>query len=311
MIVRGALLALAGSAAVKDVVTSVPGISDVVTRFAAGETDDDAVRATSDLQDAGFMVTLDYLGEDTLDRAQADLTTGAYIRVLHRLSDAGLTPGAEVSVKLSAVGQALPGDGQQIATDNASQICAAADEVGTSVTLDMENHTTTDLTLQTLEDMRVDFPETAAVLQAYLHRTEQDCRDLASVGSRIRLCKGAYAEPASVAYQDRTDVDRSYVRCMKVLLAGRGYPMFATHDSRLIAIAEALTRRFNRADGTYEYQMLYGVRRDEQRRLLEANERVRVYVPYGTEWYGYLVRRMAERPANLTLGIRAILDNHD
>jgi proline dehydrogenase len=263
---RGALLALAGSAVVKDVVTSVPGISDVVTRFAAGETDDDAVRATSDLQAAGFMVTLDYLGEDTLDRAQADMTTGAYIRMLHRLSDAGLTPGAEVSVKLSAVGQALPGDGQQIATDNASQICAAADEVGSSVTLDMENHTTTDLTLQTLEDMRVEFPDTAAVLQAYLHRTEQDCRDLASAGSRIRLCKGAYAEPASVAYQDRTDVDRSYVRCMKVLLAGAGYPMFATHDSRLIAIAEALTRRFHRADGTYEYQMLYGVRRDEQRR---------------------------------------------
>jgi proline dehydrogenase len=175
----------------------------------------------------------------------------------------------------------------------------------------MEDHTTTDLTLQTLSDLRSDYPDTGAVLQAYLRRTVQDCKDLATEGSRIRLCKGAYAEPESVAYQDRSEIDRSYVRCMKVLLAGEGYPMFATHDDRLISIAEALTRRFGRITGSYEYQMLYGVRRDEQRRLLQAGERVRVYVPYGTEWYGYLIRRMAERPANLTLGIRAILDHHD
>jgi proline dehydrogenase len=148
------------------------------------------------------------------------------------------------------------------------------------------------------------------VLQAYLHRTPGDCRDLAVAGSRIRLCKGAYAEPESVAWQERGDVDRAYVRCLKILFAGDGYPMIATHDDRLVAIAEALTRRFGRAADTYEFQMLSGVRRDEQRRLLDAGERVRVYVPYGTEWYGYLVRRMAERPANLTLGVRAMLDRH-
>jgi proline dehydrogenase len=309
--VRGALLSLARSKAVRDVVTSAPGISGVVTRFAAGDTDDDAVRATSDLQAVGFAVTLDYLGEGTHDREQANLTTGAYIRILHRLGDAELTNDAEVSVKLSAVGQALPDGGHEIATDNARQICAAAESVGTTVTLDMEDHTTTDLTLQTLADLRSDHPDTGAVLQAYLHRTEQDCKELATSGSRIRLCKGAYAEPESVAYQERAEIDRSYVRCMKALLAGEGYPMFATHDPRLISIAEALTRRFGRSEGSYEYQMLFGVRRDEQRRLLDAGERVRVYVPYGTEWYGYLVRRMAERPANLALGIRAILDLHD
>jgi proline dehydrogenase len=295
----------------KNVVTSAPGVAGVVTRFAAGDDDDDAVRAASDLQESGFTVTLDYLGEDTLDRAQADLTTGAYIRILHRLADAELTKGAEVSVKLSAIGQALGDDGQEIATDNARQICQAAADTGTTVTLDMEDHTTTDMTLTTLHDLRADFPRTGAVLQAYLHRTEQDCRDLATAGSRIRLCKGAYAEPESVAHQGRTDIDRSYVRCMKVLLSGEGYPMFATHDHRLISIAEALTRRYQRASGSYEYQMLYGVRRDEQRRLLDAGERVRVYVPYGTQWYGYLVRRMAERPANLALGVRAILEHHE
>lgn len=287
---------------------SAPGIGDIVTRFAAGETDDDALRATSDLQDQGFAVTLDYLGEDTVDRAQAEQTAGAYVRVLTRLADAGLASRTEVSVKLSAIGQSLAGDGVALATDNALAICRAADEAGTTVTLDMEDHTTTDLTLATLAALRAEFPATGAVLQAYLHRTEADCRDLAVPGSRIRLCKGAYREPKTVAYQSRVDIDRSFVRCMKVLLAGQGYPMFATHDDRLVAIAEALTRRYGRGRDTYEFQMLYGVRRDEQRRLLNAGETIRVYVPYGTEWYGYLVRRMAERPANLGLGLRAILD---
>ena len=309
--IRGALLALARSQSVKNTVTSVPGIAGVVTRFAAGETEDDAIRAASDLVDSGYTVTLDYLGEDTRDRAQAAQTAGEYIRMLHRLRESELNDRVEVSVKLSAVGQALSTDGHQIATANAHEICDAAAEVGTTVTLDMEDHTTTDFTLETLQSLRTDHPATGAVLQAYLRRTEADCRDLAVEGSRIRLCKGAYSEPDSVAFQERGDVDRSYVRCMKVLLTGRGYPMFATHDARLISIAEALTRRFDRADGSYEYQMLYGVRRDEQRRLLESGERVRVYVPYGAEWYGYLVRRMAERPANLALGIRAILDHHE
>jgi proline dehydrogenase len=308
MIVRAALLGLAGGQAVKDAVTSAPGIGDIVTRFAAGESDDDALRATSDLQDEGFDVTLDYLGEDTLDRVQAEQTAGAYVRILSRLADAGLAPRTEVSVKLSAVGQALPGEGAELATDNALAICEAAKDAGTTVTLDMEDHTTTDLTLASLAALRKDFPDTGAVLQSYLHRTEADCRDLAASGSRIRLCKGAYREPESVAFQSRADIDRSYVRCMKVLLAGEGYPMFATHDDRLISIAEALTRRYGRGPDTYEFQMLYGVRRDEQRRLLGAGEAIRVYVPYGTEWYGYLVRRMAERPANLSLGLRAILD---
>lgn len=311
MTVRDAVLSLARSGSVKRLVTSAPGISGVVTRFAAGDDDDDAIRATRELADGGFLVTLDYLGEDTNDRGQADRTADAYVRILERLAAAGLTAGAEVSVKLSAVGQALETVGREVSTDNARRICAAAETAGTTVTLDMEDHTTTDLTLQTLHELRVDFPQTGAVLQAYLHRTEQDCRDLATAGSRIRLCKGAYAEPDSVSYSDRSDVDRAYVRCMRILLGGDGYPMFATHDHRLISIGEALTRRFGRQPGSYEFQMLYGVRRDQQQRLVQAGEKVRVYVPYGHEWYGYLVRRMAERPANLALGVRAILDHHE
>jgi proline dehydrogenase len=168
----------------------------------------------------------------------------------------------------------------------------------------MEDHTTTDSTLEILRQLRVDFPETGGVLQAYLRRTESDCHDLAYAGSRIRLCKGAYREPASVAYQKKQDVDRSYIRCMKVLLAGDGYPMFATHDPTLVAIAADRAKATGKR--AFEFQMLYGIRPDEQRRLVGAGHTVRVYVPYGAEWYGYLMRRLAERPANLAFFGRAL-----
>jgi proline dehydrogenase len=170
----------------------------------------------------------------------------------------------------------------------------------------MEDHTTTDSTLGILRELRRDFPDVGAVVQAYLHRTEGDCRDLAYAGSRVRLCKGAYKEPESVAFQSKGDVDRSYVRCLKVLLGGTGYPMVATHDPRLVTITGDLVRRNARAKGSYEYQMLYGIRPNEQLRLAAAGERMRVYVPYGDEWYGYLVRRMAERPSNLAFFLRSV-----
>jgi proline dehydrogenase len=305
-LLRRTLLTLSRSDRVKSLATSLPVSSGIVARFVAGETADAAVRATRTLVDGGLNVTLDHLGEDTFDRADADATRDAYLVLLERLNDAGLTSGAEVSVKLSAVGQALAGDGEMIALESAMAICEAAKGVGTTVTLDMEDHTTTDSTLGILRELRTEFPSTGAVLQAYLHRTEADCRDLAYEGSRVRLCKGAYKEPESVAYQDKQDVDLSYVRCMRVLMAGEGYPMIATHDPRLVAIARTLAVQNRRAQGTYEYQMLYGIRPDEQRRLAADGERVRVYVPYGEDWYGYLVRRLAERPANIYFFLRSV-----
>jgi proline dehydrogenase len=254
----------------------------------------------------GRKVTLDHLGEDTTDAAQAALTVDAYERLLAELGNTGLSTGAEVSVKLSAVGQSLPKDGEKIALDNARLICEAAAAVGTTVTLDMEDHTTTDSTLGILADLRVDFPSTGAVLQAYLRRTEQDCRDLSGAGSRVRLCKGAYQEPESVAYQDKAEVDRSYVRCLKVLMAGQGYPMVASHDPRLIAIAADLAEAAGRTADTYEHQMLYGVRPDAQRQIAAAGKTLRVYVPYGDQWYGYFMRRLAERPANVAFFLRSL-----
>jgi proline dehydrogenase len=306
-VLRQPLLVLARSDKVKKLVTSMPVSSGIVARYVPGESTDDAVRASDELVGKGLSATLDFLGEDTLDREQADRTVAAYVGVLRALADRGLAREVEVSVKLSAIGQALPEVGEKVAVENARTICHAARNAGTTVTLDMEDHTTTDSTLSILRELRKDFPETGAVLQAYLHRTEADCRDLAYEGSRVRLCKGAYHEPESVAFTDKLEVDKSYVRCLKVLMGGQGYPMVATHDPRMINIAGALATRNGRAQGSYEYQMLYGIRPDEQRRLAEAGEKVRVYVPYGQEWYGYLMRRLAERPSNLTFFVRSLV----
>jgi proline dehydrogenase len=306
-VLRQPLLMLSRSDKVKNLVTSMPVSSGIVSRYVPGESSADAVRATAGLVEAGLLATLDFLGEDTVDRRQADRTVAAYVDVLRVLSDEGLARHAEVSVKLSAIGQALPGSGATIALENGRTIAHAARNAGTTVTLDMEDHTTTDATLATLRELRKDFPETGAVLQSYLRRTEADCRDLAYEGSRVRLCKGAYNEPESVAFTDRHEVDKSYVRCLKVLMAGEGYPMVATHDPRMVDIAGVLASRNNRPQGTYEYQMLFGIRPDEQRRLSDAGEKVRVYVPYGSEWYGYLMRRLAERPSNLSFFVRSLV----
>lgn len=302
------LLAMSRNTAMRDVLEKAPVSRSVVRRFVAGEHTEQAVEVSRELVDSGRCGTIDFLGEDTLDPAQATYTKDAYLTLLAALAEDGLTQGGavEVSLKLSALGQALGSDGEKIALENAREICQAAANAGTTVTLDMEDHTTTDSTLGILRDLRQDWPWVGAVLQSYLYRTEQDCRDLAHEGSRVRLCKGTYKEPESVAYQDKGEVDRSYVRCLKILLAGQGYPKIASHDPRLIEIAGVLAAAQGREPGSFEYQMLLGIRPDEQRRLAGQGDRVRVYIPYGDEWYGYLMRRMAERPSNLRFFLRAL-----
>jgi proline dehydrogenase len=301
---RFVFLAAAGSSRLERLVASAPVSKGIVRRFVAGSGVDDALRAGRELADDGLAVSLDYLGEDTLTAEQAAATRDEYLTLLGRLRDAGLTPAAEVSVKLSALGQKVD---DRMAYEYARAICAAAAEAGTTVTLDAEEHTTTDSTLEILAELRKDYPATGAVLQAYLRRTEGDCRELATSGSRVRLCKGAYAEPESVAFQSALDVDKSYVRCLNILMSGEGYPMVATHDPRLIAIAEDRARWFDRSTDEYEFQMLYGVRPEEQARLAGAGHTVRVYVPFGDQWYGYLMRRLAERPANMAFFGRALI----
>ncbi len=306
-LLRDPLLVLARSERMKKLVATMPVSAGIVRGYVPGESTATAVEAASEIVESGRQVTLDYLGEDTTDETQATRTVEAYLELLRELGSRGLTRRAEVSVKLSAIGQALPGQGEKVALENARTICRAARNAGTTVTLDMEDHTTTDRTLGTLRELRKDFPETGAVIQAMLHRSEADCRTLAAEGSRVRLCKGAYAEPEGVAFSDRIDIDKSYVRCLKVLLAGQGYPMIATHDPRMVEIASSLASRYGRAQGSYEFQMLYGIRPEEQQRLAQDGESVRVYLPYGEEWYGYLMRRLAERPQNLSFFVRSLV----
>ena len=298
---RRTILAASRSPKLRAAISTMPLSREVVTRFVAGETTDDAVRTTRELVDSGLLVSLDHLGEDTTEVGHAEAVTKAYLDLLHRLDDAGLTGGAEVSVKLSAIGQALD---RGLCVDNARRIVEAATAAGTTVTLDMEDHTTTDSTLGILAELRADFPGTGAVIQSYLKRSAGDVEDLIRAKARVRLCKGAYKEPESVAFQSRKDVDLSYVRLLVRLMRDGAYPMVATHDPRLVAIAGKLAEQ--REPGTFEFQMLYGIRPNEQRRLAAAGHRVRVYVPYGQEWYGYLMRRMAERPANLQFFLRAL-----
>ncbi|HEX6357260.1 proline dehydrogenase family protein [Actinophytocola sp.] len=301
---RSLILAAAGNDVIRRLVATAPVSRDVVKRFVAGETTADAIAVTRELVSHGLTVTLDYLGEDTTDSALAEQTVQAYLKLLDGLNEHDLAKHAEVSVKLSAVGQALD---ESLARENAARICAAAEQAGTTVTLDMEDHTTTDSTLRVLAQLRGTWPWAGAVLQAYLHRTELDCARLATAGSRVRLCKGAYAEPPQVAFPDPHDVDRSYVRCANILLRGEGVPMFATHDPRLVQIVEARAEALGRKPGGFEFQMLYGIRPEEQLRLVDRGHTVRVYVPYGVQWYGYLMRRLAERPANTAFFLRALV----
>jgi proline dehydrogenase len=305
-VLRRLLLSVASSPRIKRGIEVVPVTRSVVNRFVAGEDVDSAIAAARQLVADGMLASIDRLGESVAEIEQAKATTDAYIALLKAISDSGESVSTEVSLKLSSLGQGLGDDGARIALENAQLVCAAARDAGTTVTVDMEDHTTTDATLSAVRELRQDFPTVGAVVQAYLRRTEADCRDLAGEGSRVRLCKGAYREPASVAHQDRAAVDLSYVRCLRVLMHGKGYPMVATHDPRLVAITGAMALQSGRTKGEYEYQMLLGIRPDEQRRLAARGEKIRVYVPYGAEWYPYLMRRLAERPANVSFFLRAL-----
>lgn len=308
-VLRGPILQAARSAQLKDWVTTSPLTRPVVDRFVAGTEASEAVTVALTLVADGLNVSIDFLGEDTRTRQDAERVGQEYLTLLRGLADAGLTAGGatEVSVKLSALGLGLP-DGASLSEDLAARICSAARNGGTTVTVDAEGNDLTEPTLLTVSRLRADFPDVGAVLQAYLRRSLGDCRDLSGEGSRVRLCKGAYQEPMTVAYDTTREVDLNYVRCLKVLMQGKGYPMIATHDSRLVDIAGALAVQQERAAGSYEYQFLYGIRGGLQRQLTSLGEKVRVYLPYGTDWYAYLMRRMAERPANTALFLRALAD---
>ncbi|WP_405388445.1 proline dehydrogenase family protein [Streptomyces sp. NBC_01102] len=300
------ILAASRSDKMRRFVSAAPGTKQVVDRFIAGETVDQVIRIVQDSADQDLEVTLDVVGEDITTPEQAAAARDAYLELIDRLKDLGLGTGAEMSVKLSMFGQSLD-DGHELALANIRPVVEAAAAIGTTVTLDAEDHTTLDSMFAIHEELRKDFPQTGCVIQAYLFRTEDDARRLAAMGSRVRLVKGAYKEPASVAYQQKPEIDKAFVRILKILMLGEGYPMIGSHDPRLIAIGQELARQAGRKLDEYEFQMLYGIRSDEQIRLAAEGHRMRVYTAYGTDWYGYFMRRLAEKPANLLFFARSVL----
>ncbi|MEU2743287.1 proline dehydrogenase family protein [Streptomyces sp. NPDC007095] len=300
------ILAASRSDRMRRFVSAAPGTKQVVARFIAGESVDQVVPVVQDAVAKGLEVTLDVVGEDITTREQAFAARDAYLELIEHLKELDLGTKAEMSIKLSMFGQALEG-GHELALANVRPVVEAAAAIGTTVTLDAEDHTTLDSMFAIHEELRKDFPGTGCVIQAYLYRTEADARRLAASGSRVRLVKGAYKEPAEVAYQDKAETDKAYVRVLRVLMEGEGYPMIGSHDPRLISIAQELARRAGRKLDEYEFQMLYGIRGEEHLRLAAEGHRMRVYTAYGTDWYGYFMRRLAEKPANLLFFARSIL----
>ncbi|WP_374985688.1 proline dehydrogenase family protein [Streptomyces fradiae] len=318
------ILAASRSDKMRRIVSAAPVTKPVVDRFIPGETVDQVIPIVTGLADKGLEVTLDVVGEDITTPEQAAAARDAYLELIGRLEPLGLGTRAEMSVKLSMFGQSLPSPtttlnggpsgpaagfpgGHELALANVRPVVEAAAAIGTTVTLDAEDHTTLDSMFAIHEELRKDFPQTGCVIQSYLFRTEEDARRLAANGSRVRLVKGAYKEPASVAYQDKAEIDRAYVRVLKTLMAGSGYPMIGSHDPRLIAVTQELARRHGRKLDEYEFQMLYGIRSEEHVRLAAEGHRMRVYTAYGTDWYGYFMRRLAEKPANLLFFVRSMI----
>ncbi|MBB4929282.1 proline dehydrogenase [Lipingzhangella halophila] len=306
MVLRHTLIAASENERLRSFVARTPATRGVINRFVAGERASDAVRAVAGLADLGVYSTIDHLGENTADPAQAGGITREYLTLLELIYDAGLASWAEVSVKPTAVGLSLGAEGESLAADNIARICESAAAAGTTVTVDMEDESWVPATLRVVAVLRREYPWLGCVLQSSLRRTEGDAAAMAGPGVRVRLCKGAYAPSADTGHRDKRDVDRAFVRSLRTLFESGAYPMVATHDPRLVAIAGTLARRNGRGHDDFEYQMVLGARPAEQRRLAGLGARVRVYVPYGREWYGYLVRRVAERPANLLFAARAV-----
>ena len=265
-------------------------------RFVAGENLDSAIAAVRALNARGITFSLDLLGESVRNEAEARDAGREYLRVLDRIAKEKLD--GNVSLKLTAMGLDISED---LCVAVTQSVLERAQQLGTFVRLDMEGSAYTERTLRIFEDRL--FPSykenVGIVLQSYLYRTADDVQRANRLRARVRICKGAYQEPATVAYPDKKDVDASYVRCMQALMLDGNYPGIATHDEAIIAEARRFAKEQGIAPDRYEFQMLYGVRRDLQDQLVRDGYRMRVYVPFGTQWYPYLMRRLAERPANL------------
>jgi proline dehydrogenase len=294
MISRAALLYLSQKNELKDFFSKLPGFNQVTRRFIAGENIDDAIAAILELNRAGVTATFDHLGESTTSRAEAESDVREYLRVLDRIDATGVN--SNVSVKLTQLGLDIDED---YCLQNTRRIVEAAKRLDNFVRIDMEDSSKTDATLRIFKRLYGEYGNVGIVLQAYLYRTEKDVDDVLAIGARIRLCKGAYKEPEEVAFPQKSDVDANFVRLMRKLLKSGVYHGIATHDERMIRATKEFAASEGVSGAAFEFQMLYGVRRDLMLKLAREGYQVRTYVPYGEHWYPYFMRRLAERPANV------------
>lgn len=302
-LLRNGMLSLARNEWVKQAVGQNGVSKGFALRFIAGETLDEAIAVTSDLNRAGFMVTLDALGENVTSEAEANDAASVYCDMLDRLAETGVD--SSISVKLTMLGLDIS---EELCLGNVTAVLDRAKAHGRFVRIDMEGSPYTERTLALAYDLAAKYGDTVGiVLQAYLYRTERDVREAIARGIRVRLVKGAYAEPPTVAYPRKEDVDAAYRRSMERLLDEGNYPAIATHDPAIIEAAKGYALRMGVDRSRFEFQLLYGIRRDLQEQLVAEGYNVRIYVPYGPQWYPYFMRRMAERPANLLFVLRNAL----
>ncbi|MCK5449011.1 MAG: proline dehydrogenase family protein [Gemmatimonadetes bacterium] len=297
---RQTLLFLSERSDLKKVLFKLPYARGMAGRFVAGDTSEEALAVAKQLNDRGFRVTLDLLGESVLERVEAERAAAEYGESLAEISAHEAT--TTISLKLTQLGLDIDTD---FCCENLLGIVRQADELRNFVRIDMEDSEHTQTTLDVFYRVFEQYRNVGIVIQSYLYRSEDDIARLVELGAPVRLCKGAYNEPASVAFQDKREVDANYVRLMKMLLDGGAPTAIASHDERMIdATLEHVSKNGISGDA-FEIQMLYGVRRDYQRQLVDNGLNMRIYLPYGSQWYSYFMRRMAERPANLFFVVRA------
>lgn len=298
---RGTLLYLSEQPTVRSVFGG-PLARPLVRRFVAGESLAETMHAVQAINATGMSASLDNLGESVATAADANAATAEYIGILHAIERARAN--ANASVKLTQLGLDIDAT---LCQRNITRILAQAEQFGNFIRLDMEGSAYTDVTLQIHRELWERFKNVGVVIQSYLYRSEEDIRAVNQLGARVRLCKGAYKEPASVAFPEKHDVDANFVRLMQLLLSEGTYPGIATHDERMIEATRDYAAKQSIASDRFEFQMLYGIRRDLQEQLVRDGFRVRIYTPYGTAWYPYLMRRMAERPANMMFVLGGVL----
>lgn len=302
MIFRTALLYLSRQHRLKTIVSELPGTKQLVQRFIAGETITEAIAAVQELNRLGIAATLDHLGESITSEAATRQEVSEYQHALQRIAEAQVN--SNISVKLTQLGLDID---ERLCLDNTHQLVESAAQHGNFLRIDMEDSARTDVTLRIFRTLRTKFDNVGIVLQSYLYRSEQDVQDVLALSGRVRLCKGAYQEEADVAFPLKADVDANFVKLMQLLLASGVYHGIATHDEAMIEATKAYAMRDKIAQDAFEFQMLYGVRRDLQMKLVADGYRVRVYVPYGEAWYPYFMRRLAERPANLWFVVKNLV----